>query len=1008
MPTFNEANTVQQPIVDLLVAGGWAYVPGDQLARSHEQTFIEDDVVASLVRLNAVIAEEPGRAQEVLMVLRALTLTAENEGLVEANKMFASWLRGREHHQFAGTTFHEPIRLIDFDNPENNTLVVSDEVTHGVPGTTCRFDIVLWVNGFPLAVGEVKTAVDTKVSWIKGAKDIHNVYEARWPQFFVPNVFSFATEAREFHYGAIRQDIDSWQMWGSTQDQATLSGWARVKRCVELLLSPRTALDVLADYTVFELQSRYSAAPQLVKLVPRYQQYEAVEAICARARDGVKRQGLVYQTQGSGKTLAMVFAAAKMLKDPAMKNPTVVLIADRVQLVSQTYDQFRTTDMPRLRVPETAADLRGELTRDQRGLFFSTVHKFRDAGVLNERENIIVLVDEAHRSQEKQLGNHLRAALPNARFFGFTGTPIADLDRNTFTLFGDPGDPGQALNTYDSDRSIADGTTVPIHVSPRMVEFHIDKSGLEEAFDELVVEEGLDGEQRELLTKKVSRVSTFFANPKRITAVCHDMIEHFYSTLDALGMKAQIVVNDRALCAAYDAELKRLLGERAAAGHTLDECQVVMSAQSKDPVSWQSYNLSDQQEEELLDRFRALGDPLKFLIVTSKLGTGFDAAIEGVMYLDKPLKLHTLFQTITRTNRTWKNPETGQEKRYGLVVDYVGLGDGFARAMSPANPEKKQREIELDTLIEQFEVELATTLDRFAGIDRSAGGFDSLQAAHGRIPDDPARDRFAVQFQLVQGVREACYPDMRLDSRRDDYRWLSKVYESVMPTNTSNELLWHRLGAKTLQLVHGHIGDVTIGSSAGTAVIADAETIRRLVEDGLLDPDDTEARTKTATEVIDSIGSRIRQRLSGPNGNHAVYTSLAERLDRLRELAVGRARDSIGFLRDIFELAKEVTAAENADDTEGAAGLDLLPDPNVGALTQIFEEYAPRGTPIIVGHVVRDIDSIVKEVRYDGWSATQQGDRLVRIEVRKVLAKFALPAQGELFDRAYAYIAEHY
>jgi len=180
------------------------------------------------------------------------------------------------------------------------------------------------------------------------------------------------------------------------------------------------------------------------------------------------------------------------------------------------------------------------------------------------------------------------------------------------------------------------------------------------------------------------------------------------------------------------------------------------------------------------------------------------------------------------------------------------------------------------------------------------------------------------------------------------------------------------------------------------------------VEDGLLDPDDTEARTKTATEVIDSIGSRIRQRLSGPNGNHAVYTSLAERLDRLRELAVGRARDSIGFLRDIFELAKEVTAAENAEDTEGAGGLDLLPDPNVGALTQIFEEYAPRGTPIIVGHVVRDIDSIVKEVRYDGWSATQQGDRLVRIEVRKVLAKFALPAQGELFDRAYAYIAEHY
>ncbi len=249
---------------------------------------------------------------------------------------------------------------------------------------------------------------------------------------------------------------------------------------------------------------------------------------------------------------------------------------------------------------------------------------------------------------------------------------------------------------------------------------------------------------------------------------------------------------------------------------------------------------------------------------------------------------------------------------------------------------------------------------------------------------------------------------MRLDGRRADCSWLGKVYESIMPTDSANELLWHRLGAKTLQLVHGHLTDVHVQDSNLTAVIADAETISRLVDEGLIEPDDTRVRTKTASEVVDSIAARLQRRLAGPNGDHHVYKSLAERLDQLRQRTVERSRDSIDILREIFELAKDVTAAEAAEDANGTRGLDLLPDPNVGALTQIFEEYAPKDTPVIVGQVVHDIDAIVKEVRYDGWSATLQGDRLVRIEVRKVLVKYALPAQGELFDRAHAYIAEHY
>jgi type I restriction enzyme R subunit len=374
------------------------------------------------------------------------------------------------------------------------------------------------------------------------------------------------------------------------------------------------------------------------------------------------------------------------------------------------------------------------------------------------------------------------------------------------------------------------------------------------------------------------------------------------------------------------------------------------------------------------------------------------------------MKLHTLYQTITRTNRNWKNPVTGQEKRYGLIVDYVGLGDGFARAMSPANPEHARKEIETDSLLEQFEIEIANVLDRFAGIDRDSNGFEALQAAHDRLPDDKALERFAAQYGMLQGIWEAAYPDLRLESHRADYKWLSKVYASVAPADDTRDLLWHRLGAKTLELVHGHIGEVTVRDTGVDVVIADEGTIKRLIEAGVIDPDagGGETQVTTAAEVVDNIASRLRKRLEGGNGSHRAYKSLSERLERLRERQLAKAQDSVDFLRDLLDLARDLAAAEKAEDTSGAGGLDLLPDPNVGALTQIFEEYKPEGVPVIVGKVVADIDAIVKEVRWDGWNNSKEGDKAVRIAIRKVLVRYGLPASGELFDHAYAYVSENY
>lgn len=1017
MTGLGEVLSVQKPLIEALVSVGWKHVPGDQLERAPEQPFVESEVVAALRRLNPLIEAKPERVKEVLRPLRALTLGSVDNGLVETNRDFARWLRGQHTHEFIGEHGSVPVKLIDFEDLSNNSFVISDEVTFGVPGRSARFDLVLWVNGFPLAVGELKSPVHQRVSWMKGATELVEHYQPKWPAFFVPNAVVFATEGKEFMYAGVCTPVQRWETWGANVEHPKL---ADVLSSVKDMLTPRTVLDLLGSFTLFEQPQTNDGVASLHKIVARYTQYEAVNLIVDRAKDPDKRKGLIYHTQGSGKTLSMVFAAARLLRDPALRNPTIVLVADRVQLLRQLWEQFRDTGMPRLIVPTSAAELRRVLgPNDQRGLIFTTVHKFAGAPAeLNTRENVVVMIDEAHRTQEGDLGIAMRAALPNATLFAFTGTPIAELDRNTFTTFGDEQDPGKALHTYDSDQSIADGMTVPIHVSPRMVQFALDRDALDEAFEQMIDEEGLSEDEAAVLSRQASRVSTFFNNPERIAAVCADIIEHFYSTVNPLGMKAQVVVYDRQACVAYQQELTRLLAQRHATqletvsddadAPVLDESAVVMTVgttKNEDP-EWEQYTLTEAQEEAVLKRFRTHGDPLKFLVCTAKLGTGFNAPIEGVLYLDKPLKNHTLYQTITRANRVWRNPVTGKDKRFGTIVDYVGLGGGFARAMAPANPDQTERDLDVEGLIDAFEAQLPMTMRIFAGIDYEKLIPQTLMDAQARMPKKDDEERFAGEYLFLEGIWEHATPHPRLLKHKTAYGFLAKVYQSIQPPGGLDDLIWQRLGAKTLELVHDHMNDIKV-TRGDDVVVADTETVQRLLDEGLIN-DPVEVEHQSASDVIDSIAGRLKKRLEGENGDHKIYKSLAERLEKLREKTMAAAEQSIEWLREAFTLAKDVTVAEKAEDEDGARGLDLLPDPHVGALTQIFQEFAPDGTPAMVERVVVEIDAIVREVSFDGWAETQKGDRVVRQAIRTTLRKGQLHTVPGLFDRAYDYISANY
>lgn len=1008
MTGFSESSTVQAWLVDRLSGLGWSHVPGNQVPRARTEVLVEEWLIEAVEVLNPELHGRPERVNEVLPLVRMGVLSAASEGLIAANERMVTLLRGDHTVKYVGTERYVPLRLIDFTDPAKNTYVVSDEVTFGPPGHERRFDLVLWVNGIPLVVVETKTPVNAAVSWLNGARDLTNVYAVEHPEFFSTNVLMAATEGREFHYGGVGQRAESWLMWGSTQDPYDLDGFERVKRSVDLLLTPERVMSILRDFTLFEQPPGGGKR----KLIPRYPQVEAAEAIHAKVLAG-GRKGLIAQYQGTGKTLLMAFSALMLLNDEAVGGPTVVVVLDRLDLIEQVQRQFTTAGLPRVTTAETKSELQRVLKEDRRGIVLTTIFRFENAGLLNKRDNIIVLVDEAHRTTEGTLGDNMRDALPNAAFFGLTGTPIADSERNTFKLFGDPADPGWILNSYSMERSIADGSSVPVHVETRLVDFHLDRDSLDEAFDHMAREEGLSDEEREFLASKAAHVKTLVLDPQRIQAVCADIVDHYQAKVAPLGLKAQVVAYDREIVVAYEKEIKRILADRGLA----HEVAVVMSVSTgkDEPQDFAPYALTRDAEAKIKQRFNREDDPLAFLIVTAKLLTGFDAPIEQVMYLDKPLRRHTLFQAITRTNRRYTNPVTGQEKRYGLVVDYVGLGAQIAAALKAANPETGgKRPVDTDDLATEFIARLEATLSpRFDGIDRSDHGFEALQAAMQCLPPSgDARDEFAADFVAVQTLWEFLDPHGVLTEHAGDYRWIAQVYEAIKPRTVSSALLWDRLGAKTLALVHGHISGVEVTGSGLEKVVVDPDSIealRQMAEQGELDLDparDLLDNPVTLDEVIDTIDARIRRRLA--TTDHAVYRSLAEQIERLRARAIQSAQDSIEFLREALAVAQTLVKAEKLEDEGELDQAERLLDPHIGALTQIVNEYKPEGTPVIVDDVVRDIDAIVRQVRFTGWSQTQEGDRTVRKEIRLILKKYALPITGALFDHAYAYVAENY
>lgn len=745
------------------------------------------------------------------------------------------------------------------------------------------------------------------------------------------------------------------------------------------LLTPERLIDIYRFYTVFSATS----TGRKIKVVCRYQQYLGGEAIVQRVlttfRNGYgPKKGLIWHFQGSGKSWLMVFAAQKLRKQNELKAPTVVIVDDRIDLEDQITGDFTRAEIPNIESAPDKESLENFFKQDQRKILITTIFKFGDVqGMLSDRSNIIVMVDEAHRTQERDLGTKMRTALPNAFFFGLTGTPINRRDHNTFATFGAEEDEERYLSKYTFQNSVADGATLELNFKTVPVEMHLDEKALQEEFDELT--DQISEEEKAELVKRTS-IEAFFTSDKRINDVCKYIVQHFRDYVEPAGMKAQVVVYNRECCVKYKKAIDALLG-------TEDATTIVMHTAGDKADLYKPYKRSRDEEKRLLDKFRDPLSPLKIVIVTSKLLTGFDAPILQCMYLDKPMKDHTLLQAICRTNRKYT-----VDKKCGLVVDFVGVFDNVARALAFDEESIKTIISNIEEIKQRIPEFINECIAFFPGVDRTVGGWEGLQAAQQCLKEDAVKTNYARHFARLAKAWETVNPDPELFKYQTDYIWLAQVYQSVRPVGNDGALIWTLLGAKTIEIIHNNIDTIDIGTPLEDLVV-DADVIDSVINDA-------KKAKKRAVEIEKMLRLRLGEHKGDPR-----YKHFAEKLNELRQRMEENLITSIDFLRELLATARELLEEEKRENQPEDKRAKAR-----AALTELFESVRTPETPIIVERVVNDIDenvvAIVRKFKDAFKSVTAR--REIKKKLRSILWVNYQIKDQDIFDKAYQYIEMYY
>ena len=929
---MSERSAVQNPMLKYADRIGWKSVSRSeamQMRRGDTGLYFIDVLRTQLMKLNRGVLDE-SRCQEIMRQLNLLGST------LEGNRDALAWLHGERSVFVPAENRERNITLIDFENPDNNLFHVTDEWSQKGAVHRNRADVVFLINGIPVATVETKSA-GKQDGLAEGVDQIRRYHDETPEMFTVTQLFG-VTQVLDFFYGVTwnvsRKNLFNWKI-----DEPTT-----YEEKVKTFFDRDGFLKVLRESIIF--QSRDDA---LTKVVLRQHQTRAVEKVIERVHDPNKRRGLIWHTQGSGKTLTMITIASQLLRGGGeTEKPTVLMLIDRNELESQLFKNITGYGIATPKVAKSKQDLREILASDYRGLIVSMIHKFDDIPAnINTRKGVTVLVDEAHRTTGGDLGNYLMAALPNATYIGFTGTPIDNLaqGKGTFKVSGADDEQGY-LDKYAIAESIEDGTTVPLNYALAPSDLQVDRETLEREFLSLAEAEGMsDIEELNAILNRAIQLKAIMKAANRVDNVAASIAEHFRKNVEPIGFKAFLIAVDREACALYKAALDKHLPS--------EYSEVVYSPYHQDSEAMKAYHRNDDEEKEIRKKFSDKSDQPKILIVTQKLLTGFDAPILYCIYLDKPMRDHVLLQAIARVNRPYEDND-GLIKPYGFVLDFVGIFENLEKALAFDSDVVSSVIQNLDVLKKLFAKLIQEDAAHCLPL---AGGWDdrAKERAIEHFEEVEDREAFFKFFKQLQNIYTILSPDAFLGPFIDDYQLLASLYGLIRNAYADRIYVDKELTAKTRELLQRYTGSDPF-ALPGSIQELNANTLREIkgsyVSDKVKVLNLRKILHKTVTE-----GSRSKPFL----------ISIGERAEALTEAYENRQLITQQALTEFEKLADEYTQASRE-----RAQMDL--DENAYAVYKVLEGY----TETIRSEQARDLNRVFDQFSDYRWN-THQNSQLRRM-----------------------------
>lgn len=899
---MSERSAVQNPMLKYAQEIGWEYVkPEDALALRGGDTglYFSGILEQQLIRLNPGIVDL-SRTPDILRRLNLMKPT------IEGNKEAHSWMRGEQSVFVPEENRERNVKVVDFEHPENNLYHVTDEWWQKGTVFSNRADVVFLINGIPVAIAELKNA--TKQDGIALGVDQIRRYHKETPEMFVATQVFEVSQLLDFYYGV------SW-----STSRKNLFNWheeqpGNYENKVKAFFNPIRFLRLVRDYIIFMTEN-----DELTKKILRQHQTRAVEKVVQRAADPAKRRGLIWHTQGSGKTLTMLTVAAKLLREThGTEKPTVLMLIDRNELEGQLLKNIDAYGIKNAKVADSKRELQDILASDYRGLVVSMIHKFDDIPAnINTRESVIVLVDEAHRTTGGDLGNYLMGALPNATYIGFTGTPIDRLSQGqgTFKVFGSDDEQGY-LDKYSIAESIEDGTTVKLNYALAPSDLRVDKDVLEKRFLSLTDAEGVsDVEELNAILDRAVELKEMMKSPDRVAKIAAFVADHFTKNVEPMGFKAFLVAVDREACALYKKELDKHLPP--------DNSRVVYSPSHGDRQELKAHYVNEDEEKKLRKDFIRKFEKPKILIVTEKLLTGFDAPILYCMYLDKPMRDHVLLQAIARVNRPYEDDE-GQVKPYGFVLDFVGIFEKLEKALAFDSDVVASVIQNIDVLKQLFATMMQHQAPAYLPF---AKGWDdkAKERAIAHFEDKELRGTFFKFFRQLQNVYEVISPDAFLRPFMDEYLGLAELFALIRNAYSDRIYVDREVANKTRELLQTHTitGQLEIPGAIQTL---GAEELAKLKQ----------GDTTDATKIL-NLRKILSTTVAVDGLSKPFLISIGDRAEKLAEAYESRQIETQQALLDFERLAREAVEAE-------AERQELGLDENTFAIYKIVVSDSPGFT----------------------------------------------------------------